>query len=90
MAKAICSECGSPVEIADGEEWGYCPMCENDQVELKRKSVIDKLMEHSEEIVIRTEKDSKYGTVIVRTATPVIRLDKAIEIFKEMMKNDVI
>lgn len=33
MAKAVCSECGSPVEIADGEEWGYCPMCENDQVE---------------------------------------------------------
>lgn len=37
MSKAICSECGSPVEIADGEEWGYCPMCENDQVELKKK-----------------------------------------------------
>lgn len=38
MAKAICSECGSPVEIVDGEEWGYCPFCENDQVELKRKT----------------------------------------------------
>lgn len=36
MSKAICSECGSSVEIADGEEWGYCPMCENDQVELKK------------------------------------------------------
>ena len=84
MAKAICSECGSPVEIAEGEEWEYCPMCENDQVELKRKSVIDKLMEHSEEIVIRTEKDSKYGTVIVRTVTPVIRLNKAMELFKEL------
>ena len=36
--KAVCSECGSPVEIAEGEEWGYCPMCENDQVELKRKA----------------------------------------------------
>lgn len=51
MSIAICSECGSPVEIADGEEWGYCPICENDQVELKRKSVIDKLMEHSIKIV---------------------------------------
>lgn len=38
MAKTICSECGSPVEIVDGEEWGYCPFCENDQVELKRKT----------------------------------------------------
>lgn len=36
MAIAICSECGSPVEIAKGEEWGYCPMCENDQVELNK------------------------------------------------------
>lgn len=32
MAKAICSECGSPVDIMEGEEWGYCPFCENDQV----------------------------------------------------------
>lgn len=37
VSKAICGECGSTVEIADGKEWGYCPMCENDQVELKKK-----------------------------------------------------
>ena len=37
MEKAICNECGSLVDIVDGEEWGYCPFCENDQVELKRE-----------------------------------------------------
>ena len=38
MSIAICNECGCHIEIVDGEEWGYCPMCENDQVELKRKA----------------------------------------------------
>lgn len=38
MAKEICNECGSLVEIVDGEEWEYCPFCENDQVELKRNN----------------------------------------------------
>lgn len=37
MEKVICSECGSLVEIEDGEEWGYCPFCENDQVELNKE-----------------------------------------------------
>ena len=36
MAVAICSECGCPVEYTDGEEWAYCPICENDQVEIKK------------------------------------------------------
>ena len=34
MAKAICSECGCPVEYMIGEDFAYCPMCENDQVEI--------------------------------------------------------
>lgn len=46
--------------------------------------MLEKLRELSEEIVIRTEKDTKYGTAIVRTPTPVIKLDKAIEFFKEL------
>ena len=47
MAIAICSECGSPVEIAEGEEWGYCHMCENDQVEVVcYKNQIDVLKKH--------------------------------------------
>jgi uncharacterized Zn finger protein (UPF0148 family) len=36
---AVCSVCGSPVEYDDGDEFAYCPMCENDQVEIaKRKN----------------------------------------------------
>lgn len=35
-AVAICSQCGSPVEYDDGDEFAYCPMCENDQVEIKQ------------------------------------------------------
>ena len=34
MAKAICSECGCPVEYRIGEDFTYCPMCENDQVKI--------------------------------------------------------
>lgn len=33
---AICNECGCHIEIVDGEEWAYCPICENDQVEVVR------------------------------------------------------
>lgn len=40
MSKAICSECGCPIEIVNGEEWAYCPMCENDQVEVSRHKQI--------------------------------------------------
>ena len=28
-----CNECWREFEIEDNEEWGYCPFCENDQVE---------------------------------------------------------
>lgn len=49
--------------------------------------MLEKLRELSEEIVIRTEKDTKYGTAIMRTPTPVIKLDKAIELFKELQEN---
>lgn len=35
MGIAICSECGSPVEYTKGEDFAYCPICENDQVEVK-------------------------------------------------------
>lgn len=35
MAKAICSECGCSIEYTKGEDFAYCPMCENDQVEIK-------------------------------------------------------
>ena len=34
---AICSQCGSPVEYDDGDEFAYCPMCENDQVEIAKR-----------------------------------------------------
>lgn len=37
MAVAICSECGCPIEYTEGEEWSYCPICENDQVEINVK-----------------------------------------------------
>jgi hypothetical protein len=84
MAIAICSECGSPVEIAGDEEWGYCPMCENDQVALKRKSVMEKLLELSEEIVLSTETESKYGRVVTRKTDPVIRVDRVVKLFKEL------
>ena len=35
MAKAVCSECGCSIEYTKGEDFAYCPMCENDQVEIK-------------------------------------------------------
>lgn len=35
---AVCSACGSPVEYDDGDEFAYCPMCENDQVEIRRRT----------------------------------------------------
>ena len=28
-----CDKCWREFEIEDNEEWGYCPFCENDQVE---------------------------------------------------------
>lgn len=34
---AVCSACGSPVEYDDGDEFAYCPMCENDQVEITKR-----------------------------------------------------
>ena len=37
MAVAICSECGCPVEYTKGEDFAYCPMCYNDQVEVNVK-----------------------------------------------------
>lgn len=36
MAIAICSECGSHIEYEIGEEFAYCPICECDQVEIKK------------------------------------------------------
>ena len=36
MSKSICNECGCHIEVVDGEEWAYCPICENDQVEVVR------------------------------------------------------
>lgn len=36
MAVAICSECGCLIEYIEGEEWAYCPICENDQVEIEK------------------------------------------------------
>ena len=36
MAKAVCSECGCPIEYTKGEDFAYCTMCENDQVEIKK------------------------------------------------------
>ena len=39
---AICNECGCHIEIDDGEEWAYCPICDNDQVEVvKHKQITD-------------------------------------------------
>ena len=29
-----CNKCWREFEIEDNEEWGYCPFCENDQVEI--------------------------------------------------------
>lgn len=42
MAIAICSECGSYIEYEIGEEFAYCPICECDQVEIKKKFISDK------------------------------------------------
>lgn len=50
MAVAICSECGCPIEIEYGQEWAYCPMCENDQVEVKVKERIEKVGGESEKL----------------------------------------
>ena len=36
MAITICNECGSHIEYEIGEEFAYCPICENDQVEIKK------------------------------------------------------
>ena len=29
-----CDKCWREFEIENNEEWGYCPFCENDQVEI--------------------------------------------------------
>lgn len=29
-----CNKCGYLFEVEDGAKWGYCPCCENDQVEV--------------------------------------------------------
>ena len=39
MVIAICKECGYPVEYTEGEDFAYCPICENDQVEVVKKVV---------------------------------------------------
>ena len=37
MKKVSCNKCGFVFEVEDNEEWAYCPMCENDQVEINVK-----------------------------------------------------
>lgn len=34
MKKVVCDKCGYHFEVEDGAEFGYCPCCENDQVEI--------------------------------------------------------
>lgn len=34
MIQVVCNKCGRIFEEEDGTEWGYCPFCENDQVEI--------------------------------------------------------
>ena len=29
-----CNKCRSLIEVAENCDWGYCPICENDQVEV--------------------------------------------------------
>ena len=34
MKRVVCDKCGYHFEVEDGAEFGYCPCCENDQVEI--------------------------------------------------------
>lgn len=35
--KVMCNKCGFVFEVNKNEKFGYCPMCENDQVEINVK-----------------------------------------------------
>lgn len=36
MRKVACCKCGALFKVEDNAEWGYCPICENDQVEVAK------------------------------------------------------
>ena len=50
-----CNECWREFEIEDNEDWGYCPFCENDQVEISNCN----LDEYWEEQLWKKKRDMK-------------------------------
>lgn len=37
MKQVECNKCGKVFEVEDNAEWGYCPFCENDNVEVGKE-----------------------------------------------------
>ena len=37
MKQIECNKCGKVFEVEDNAEWGHCPFCENDQVEVGKE-----------------------------------------------------
>ena len=67
---AVCSACGSPVEYDDGDEFAYCPMCENDQVEIakrthKPKTFLEKYVSEAVIYENNTKTDLTIGDTVV-------------------------
>lgn len=36
LIQVQCDKCGCYFDVPSNEDWGYCPFCENDQVEIKK------------------------------------------------------
>ena len=51
--------------------------------------MLEKLLELSEEIVLSTETESKYGRVVTRKTVPVIRVDRVVKLFKELEQKEM-
>lgn len=37
MKQVECNKCGRYFDVEDNAEWGYCPFCENDNVEVPKR-----------------------------------------------------
>ena len=50
MKQVECNKCGKYFEVEEHEEWGYCPFCENDQVEVYKNQLLNVQMVSAKEI----------------------------------------
>lgn len=50
MKQVECNKCGKMFEVEDNAEWGYCPFCENDNVEVFKNQLLNVQIVSSKEI----------------------------------------